>query len=992
MPTAYPVQTNFTGGEIAPGLQGRMDQSKFANSCQTLENFITLPQGGVIRRPGIRQVFTAKQADYHIKLVEFVFSTNIEESYIIEFGCWDSDDGVKPYIRIYHPPTLATAHVVEILHDGTRYTWDGNTYVITSTTDPLPWTGKSIAEGDEEDDPDYDIPNLWCKQYGDLLYIADGRHPVMKLSRDASSDAGIPAGSQPGTWNIETAGFTGKPYRPLQRRAAQFYYALDPEAFITTTGGNRFINYNIYDSKYFSKFFEPDNAYILKHYSYFEIEDPVFGIVIGEPASDADHYNNASYTVEKLDAEVLNGFRSPDYYGNSTKIYLMKIDTTIWIPEEDKYYFGINCADWGDLYVGETGESMDSVVSFLGEPHTAMDFNEKEFIHHGSVTLRRGARNMMARLGVHPAKPSVDSYWGLVVAWRRNGDLVTWNNGSWITPIIPNEMITVTHFWFGNQIYEVEIVANANETTFSWRWRRQTSIDPETYGGWRDAAGQKWVYDDEGEVITEYWSTGNFSISPQNFIITDPDGDPFKEGDTGPFGTWKLASINFVTTSYAEGTKWRFKCGFQPIPASQFRMTITEAAADEYPSVIEIVDQRMFLGGFTTPVIRLSKIGDFENFSRGPNDDDGIELLIASGKFDKVVACAMLRDLIAMTTSTIYRIGSDGPTITPSDRYIKPVSDIGASACMPVKVGSTIVFADRSKKRMIGMTWNEWDVLIFPDISIWSYHLFSNHIKELKFQPVGILDWSKDPIPLIWIVTDAGELRALTLEEQHKVYAFSKHSSAGAVFESIAVIPGVGKDVLWLAYKRDTTRYIGYLDETLQCDDYVQLTKNPVYTSADNQWIWYSIMGMGTLFVHCKRFAGKYIAVYETEGENILLGYITLDDNGLGTLIIEEPIAVAVGFVYESRLTPVTVSVEIGGMPTAVMQKRRARVWLQTLYTSGLTVDGEPFPEVASQTDPEWHDVILWGWSRNPIFDIVQAAASPAKILSLGDKVKINAP
>lgn len=44
--------SHFLGGEISPRVHGRVDLDLYKYSCEILENMFTLPQGGVMRRPG----------------------------------------------------------------------------------------------------------------------------------------------------------------------------------------------------------------------------------------------------------------------------------------------------------------------------------------------------------------------------------------------------------------------------------------------------------------------------------------------------------------------------------------------------------------------------------------------------------------------------------------------------------------------------------------------------------------------------------------------------------------------------------------------------------------------------------------------------------------------------------------------------------------------------------------------------------------------------
>ena len=78
------IQTNFTAGEVAETLFGRIDFDRLANGCKRLRNAIVMPQGGVTRRPGTYYVNPTKNPTGNVRLIPFEFST--EQAYIIEVG------------------------------------------------------------------------------------------------------------------------------------------------------------------------------------------------------------------------------------------------------------------------------------------------------------------------------------------------------------------------------------------------------------------------------------------------------------------------------------------------------------------------------------------------------------------------------------------------------------------------------------------------------------------------------------------------------------------------------------------------------------------------------------------------------------------------------------------------------------------------------------------------------------------------------------------
>ena len=90
MPRANPIISTMTNGELSPLLDGRVDVQAYFNGAKTLENFLILPYGGVMRRPGTYYVGATK-GNGIARLVPFQFSTT--QAYILEFG--------EGYIRFY---------------------------------------------------------------------------------------------------------------------------------------------------------------------------------------------------------------------------------------------------------------------------------------------------------------------------------------------------------------------------------------------------------------------------------------------------------------------------------------------------------------------------------------------------------------------------------------------------------------------------------------------------------------------------------------------------------------------------------------------------------------------------------------------------------------------------------------------------------------------------------------------------------------------------
>ncbi|WP_443747242.1 hypothetical protein [Asticcacaulis solisilvae] len=81
------VRTNarsFAGGEVSGEFYGRVDQVKYATGLAACRNFIPLPHGPVMNRPGTRYVNACRYADKAARLIPFTYSDS--QTMAIELG------------------------------------------------------------------------------------------------------------------------------------------------------------------------------------------------------------------------------------------------------------------------------------------------------------------------------------------------------------------------------------------------------------------------------------------------------------------------------------------------------------------------------------------------------------------------------------------------------------------------------------------------------------------------------------------------------------------------------------------------------------------------------------------------------------------------------------------------------------------------------------------------------------------------------------------
>lgn len=78
------LQRSFAGGEISPGMYGRVDDSKYQSGLATCKNFIATAQGPAENRPGTVYVNEVKTSAKETRLIPFTYSTT--DTMVIEMG------------------------------------------------------------------------------------------------------------------------------------------------------------------------------------------------------------------------------------------------------------------------------------------------------------------------------------------------------------------------------------------------------------------------------------------------------------------------------------------------------------------------------------------------------------------------------------------------------------------------------------------------------------------------------------------------------------------------------------------------------------------------------------------------------------------------------------------------------------------------------------------------------------------------------------------
>lgn len=136
------LQASFSGGEVSPSVQARIDSPAYSSWLKTARNFFVHPQGGASNRTGTVFMGQAKYADKPCRVIPFVLGEN--ESYVLELG--------EKYLRIYTP-------------GGQLLTADGTPYELAT-----PYLAGEVAQ-------------INYAQYDQTLFLVHSNYPPKQLTR-----------------------------------------------------------------------------------------------------------------------------------------------------------------------------------------------------------------------------------------------------------------------------------------------------------------------------------------------------------------------------------------------------------------------------------------------------------------------------------------------------------------------------------------------------------------------------------------------------------------------------------------------------------------------------------------------------------------------------------------------------------------------------------------------------------------------------------------
>jgi len=294
----------------------------------------------------------------------------------------------------------------------------------------------------------------------------------------------------------------------------------------------------------------------------------------------------------------------------------------------------------------------------------------------------------------------------------------------------------------------------------------------------------------------------SWSYNPDNIGGSYPQNVTYNiyKGAGGVFGfIGTTQGVNFADTGIVPDVN------FDPPNNAQRFVT-----SDDYPTVIELFQQRLILGAPQKNPLELlaSRVGFYTNFTDHYNiqADDAIDVVLEAkhgGTLQNAISFGFL--ILLLDTGETVVAGDGTGTFTPLAANNRPQTFNGSSFLSPIVTNQNVIYvqAQSSLVRDISVTISPYGFTYLSgsdELTMFAEHLVQGHsIVEWDFQK--LMDST------IWAVREDGKLLGLTYIKEQQICGWHQHDTNGN-FENVCVVPEGLECVPYFCVNRNGTRFI----------------------------------------------------------------------------------------------------------------------------------------------------------------------------------------
>ena len=796
MPTTRTFNRSFAGGELSPEMFGRIDDQKFQTGAAKLRNFIALPQGPAVNRPGTKFVRAVKDSTKKTRLIPFTYSTT--QTMVLEFG--------QGYIRFHTQGETLLAGTGAAYNGATPYvvgdmvSYGGsNYYCILASTGNLP---TNVTYWFLISSPAYEIPSPYLEadlfgihhvQSSDVLTLVHPNYAPRELRRLGATK-----------WTLVKI-----PFVPS---------VTTPSGVAVTASRGEAFNIN-------SITLANPGSITLSSAHQFVVGDSVYISGVGGMTQLADSFY------------VVNTSATPSL---SVKNYTtgVPVNTTAFTAYTSggTIEYGSKIFDIVNSYV-VTAIGANGVDESLAS--TSASVTNNLYVNGAFNTITWSSVSGALRYNIYKIQSGLYGYIGQTQALSFTDDNIAPDMGI-TTPIYDTT-------FYENGIVSVPVTNGGTgygTTITGGSFSAVTVVSGGTgYSGTptltvSDPTGTGAVFTvtlSLGVITTIGITNAGSNYTAPIFVLADGGAGPVTKAVLAPVlspvvrGAVVLAVTDATGTGAAvsaeviSGVITKVNVTSPGLNYTAPVVTVTSAAGGSsaafgtpvlsglnYPGAVSYFEQRRVFAGTTNSPQQLwmTRSGTESDMSyRLPvKDDDRISFKVAAREANTIRHIVPLQQLMLLTSAAEWRVSPvNSDAITPTTISVRPQSYIGANNVQPSIVNNSMVYcaARGGHVRELGYSWQS-NGYITGDLSLRAAHLFDNY-------EISDMCYSKSPHPLIWFISSTGYLLGLTYVPEQQIGAWHWHDTDGT-FESCANVAEGAEDHVYVVVKRtvngNSVRYV----------------------------------------------------------------------------------------------------------------------------------------------------------------------------------------
>lgn len=806
----------FNAGEVSPYLRHRLDFEKTASSAETLRNFLPLPYGGVIKRPGLRWIADAAEtAGTNSRALPFIAS-----------------DGTR-YILHFTPDVL------------TIYRTDGTVADSIAFMDGYTWP----AEMDWEDT----IRQLHIVQVNDVAFITHPGTFPLRLKRVNDTE-----------WHLAFIPFERAPMldENLDKNKT-FTVASDPVAPDWTLGEDYVTGDVVFtdcewkclDGHTAGAANKPGDGADWRDYwqrMFYVAGDPV--TLLADDREQVKWTNLWQYTTGQyvyLTADGGGDYDNTVALADSGADYVAKAktdhdepfgnnlttDTTNW---QIYYTWGATYNNLGDrkfhIPSGKVYECILAHMATTHEPTVAGDWatywtlyetpasitQYRPDKYQAGETVSRKGRTYTCILDHYPKSnrtPGSGAQWETY--WTETSRMVEEFAAGNFSP--------GQYFRISPERDERDFQAELTATGTPGDVKRSEPIAVQgawnfnTFGTWwgtfdlqrSSNNGKTW------QTIRSWQASGDRNIADTGIEdtavllrlrFTKEDGGTTESGldqDDSPPRGLLIPESTYVTgycliDTYTSADEMTGIAKTSMMSGNTFRWA--EGAfnsRDGFPRAICLHESRLVFAGTTAKPVSLwfSASDDLNNFETGAEADDGLYITLALTNASPIRWLASQRRLFIGTAFGEWVSGSEttDTPITPTNFIARQYSGYGSAGMQPLIANDAIFFTERRGTRLREMAYaSDRESYDAADLSRLAEHLLRSGLSHFT--------WQQTREPGLWLIDRLGNLLHFAYSRTDRVAAWSRHDTTGGTFLDVIVLPSdEGDDEVFFIIDRSGT-------------------------------------------------------------------------------------------------------------------------------------------------------------------------------------------